>query len=151
VFARFPGVLQAPPELQQSIEEGVNVTGEFCSLDATGKRVRERSMGEMEQVRHKNKHWGGVKGRLPQHLCSWGAPDGQEAPTLAGMPASVLGLFLFMGAGGGGERGRGANPQVLLRRVLHVSSRETAAHLMDVGWQPGRPAAGAGDKGPLEV
>lgn len=54
-MAWLHGVLQAPPELQQSIEEGVNVTGEFCSLDATGKRVRERTMGEMEQVRQKER------------------------------------------------------------------------------------------------
>lgn len=40
---------EAPPELQQSIEEGVNVTGEFCSLDQTGKRVKNRTLGEMEQ------------------------------------------------------------------------------------------------------
>lgn len=51
MLAWFPGVLQAPPELQQSIEEGVNVTGEFCSLDSTGKRIKDRTMGEMEQVR----------------------------------------------------------------------------------------------------
>jgi hypothetical protein len=46
-------VLQAPPELQQSIEEGVNVTGNFCSIDGAGKRVRERTIGEMEQVRRR--------------------------------------------------------------------------------------------------
>lgn len=26
------------------------MTGEFCSLDSTGKRVRDRTLGEMEQV-----------------------------------------------------------------------------------------------------
>jgi hypothetical protein len=26
------------------------VTGDFCSIDAAGKRVRERTIGEMEQV-----------------------------------------------------------------------------------------------------
>jgi hypothetical protein len=26
------------------------VTGDFCSLDGSGKRVRERTIGEMEQV-----------------------------------------------------------------------------------------------------
>ncbi len=31
------------------MEEGVNVTGEFCSIDTTGKRVRNRTIGEMEQ------------------------------------------------------------------------------------------------------
>lgn len=41
---------QAPPGLEQSIEEGVNVTGDFCSLDGSGKRVKDRTLGEMEQV-----------------------------------------------------------------------------------------------------
>jgi hypothetical protein len=48
--APLASVAQAPPGLEQSIEEGVNVTGEFCSIDQTGKRLRDRSLGEMEQV-----------------------------------------------------------------------------------------------------
>lgn len=40
---------EAPPAVQQSVEEGVNVTGDFCSLDASGKRLKDRTMGEMEQ------------------------------------------------------------------------------------------------------
>lgn len=28
----------------------MNVTGDFCSLDSAGKRVKNRSLGEMEQV-----------------------------------------------------------------------------------------------------
>jgi hypothetical protein len=49
-WARAAVVLQAPPAVQQSVEEGVNVTGDFCSLDASGKRLKDRTMGEMEQV-----------------------------------------------------------------------------------------------------
>eukprot|EP00878_Enallax_costatus_P000914 GHUV01001044.1.p1 GENE.GHUV01001044.1~~GHUV01001044.1.p1 ORF type:complete len:416 (+),score=103.50 GHUV01001044.1:3-1250(+) len=40
---------QQETSLQESIEEGVNVTGEFCSIDSSGKRVRDRTIGEMEQ------------------------------------------------------------------------------------------------------
>eukprot|EP00775_Hariotina_reticulata_P004953 gene4953-5194_t len=46
-------VLRAQKEetatLEQSIEEGVNVTGEFCTIDDRGKRVKNRTIGEMEQ------------------------------------------------------------------------------------------------------
>ncbi len=38
--------------LTQSVdEEASNVTGDFCSLDATGKKAPKRTVGEMEQVR----------------------------------------------------------------------------------------------------
>lgn len=40
---------QETPTVEASIEEGVNVTGEFCSLDGAGKRQRDRTIGEMEQ------------------------------------------------------------------------------------------------------
>lgn len=40
---------EAPPAVEQSFEEGVHATGEFCSIDERGKRLKERSLGEMEQ------------------------------------------------------------------------------------------------------
>jgi hypothetical protein len=74
-LSRSPCVLQAPTSVEQSIEEGVNVTGEFCSLTPEGKRLRDRSMGEMEQV-------GGVFGVMacagaPARVvsCLWWACD----------------------------------------------------------------------------
>jgi hypothetical protein len=36
------------PQLMQSEDEGSNMTGDFCSLDGAGKRVRNRTIGEME-------------------------------------------------------------------------------------------------------
>ncbi len=32
-------------------EEATNVTGDFCSIDASGKKVKNRSVAEMEQVK----------------------------------------------------------------------------------------------------
>lgn len=40
---------QQETTVQESIEEGVNISGEFCTIDSAGKRVKNRTMGEMEQ------------------------------------------------------------------------------------------------------
>jgi hypothetical protein len=40
---------QEQTSVTETIEEGVNLGGEYCSLDKTGKRLRNRSVGEMEQ------------------------------------------------------------------------------------------------------
>jgi hypothetical protein len=80
------------------------VTGEFCSLDATGKRVRERTMGEMEQVRHRavQEDVYDVEQAsmvLSMVLMQLGCI---RRLRMTGMPGSVPGLALW----GGGEGGQ---------------------------------------------
>jgi hypothetical protein len=54
------------------------VTGDFCSLDGSGKRVRDRTIGEMEQVCQQRSFcygyctaqpYTGQHHRLLQHVC----------------------------------------------------------------------------------
>jgi len=40
---------QENTSVTETVEEGVNLGGEYCSLDKSGKRVRDRTIGEMEQ------------------------------------------------------------------------------------------------------
>jgi hypothetical protein len=52
-------------------EETENVGGEFCTLDATGKKLKKRTVGEMEQVGGGDSLRSGMKLSSQFWVCWW--------------------------------------------------------------------------------